>query len=52
MTLKILPKKFWKRINVLLVTPETRASSKEILEDNPEIRKTLVDLVFFPENLN
>ncbi len=51
-TLQFLPKKFWKRISLLLVTPETKASPKETLEDNPEIRKTLVDLAFFPETLN
>ncbi len=51
-SLTYLPKVFWTRINTLLDCPETVASKKENLTDNPEIRKTLVELAFFPEILN
>ena len=51
-TMSILPRKFWVRINSLLECDEIKSTNKEDLKDNPEIRKTLVDLVFFDEVRN
>jgi hypothetical protein len=50
--INMLPRKFWVRINNLLNCPEVKSTHKGDLQDNPEIRKTLVDLIFFPETLN
>ena len=47
-----LPKKFWLRIHNLLSCNERSTKSKTELKDNPEIRKVLIDLIFFPEVLN
>ena len=50
--INMLPRIFWVRINNLLNCPEVTSTHKGDLKDNPEIRKTLVDLIFFPETLN
>jgi hypothetical protein len=51
-TMVFLPRKFWVRINGLLHREEVKCTHQDDLKDNPEIRKTLVDLVFFDEVLN
>jgi hypothetical protein len=51
-TTLFLPKKFWVRIHRLLKCEERSSIDEKDLKHNPEIRKTLVDLVFFPEVLN
>jgi len=51
-TTDVLPRKFWLRINNLLACEERTSTNEKDLKDNPDIRKTLVDLVFFPEVLN
>lgn len=48
----VLPRKFWLRIHNLLLCEERVSNNTNDLMDNPDIRKTLVDLVFFPEVLN
>lgn len=48
----VLPRKFWVRIHNLLLCEERASVDTNDLKDNPDIRKTLIDLVFFPEVFN